>query len=94
MAQQREYLKMLSLIFILLTATLLVAGGTIVSLFLHSHRTLGSHVHHTSGVSSSTRAAMEAYSMSRYARNALVILLFGLVVVAMIIFSIINGFLK
>jgi hypothetical protein len=85
---------MLSLIFILLAATALVVGGTIVSLFLRTRRLLGSHAHHTSGDSYSTRATMEAYTMSRYARNALVILLFGLIVAAMIIFSIINGLLK
>jgi fatty acid desaturase len=85
---------MLSLIFILLAATALVVGGTVVSLFLHTRRVSGSRIHHTSNDSYSTYATMQADMMSRYARNALVILLFGLIVIAMIIFSIINGLLR
>jgi len=37
---------------------------------------------------------MQPDMMARYARNALVILLFGLIIIAMIIFSIINGLLR
>ncbi len=88
---------MVSLIFILLAATILVVGGTIASLLLHTRKLSGmSHSAggRTSEDSYSMRATLEAYTMSRYARNALIILLFGLIVVALIIFSIINGLLQ
>jgi len=84
---------MLSLIFILLTAIVLVVGGTAISLFLRIHTSSGPRVHHTADDSYSTRVTIETDTMTRYARNGLVILLLGLLVVALIIISIINGFL-
>ncbi len=78
----------MSLLLIVALATMLVVGGTAVSLFLHTRN--------LSGVSHSTsmRVSGASNETSRYARNGLVILLFGLVVAAMVVASIVNGLLR
>ena len=79
---------MVSLLLIVALATTLVVGGTAVSLFLHTRN--------LSGVSHSTSMRLSAAddTMSRYARNGVVILLFGLVVAAMVVASIVNGLMR
>lgn len=79
---------MVSLLLIVALATTLVVGGTAISLFLHTRS--------MSGVSHSTSMRVSAAddTMSRYVRNGVVILLFGLVIVAMIMVSIVNGLLR
>ncbi len=78
---------MVSLLVIAL-ATMLVVGGTAVSVFLHT-RSL-------SGVShfNSMRVSAADDAMSRYARNALATLLFALVIAAMVLASIVNGLVR
>lgn len=97
---------MVALFFMLALASMLVIGGTAVSLFLYT-RSLSevNHARHerklhptTVGYATenpfSMRVSATSNEMSRYARNGLVILLFGLVVAAMVIASIVNGLMR
>lgn len=85
---------MVALFFILIVATTLVVGGTAVSLFLHTQslpRVRHSSLDHAAEDSFSMRVSTADDAMSRYARNALVIVLFAIVVAAMIAVSVVNG---
>ena len=111
---------MILLLFMLTFVSMLVIGGTAVSLFLYK-RSLSevSHARHErklrQGGSSrvpiyrarlrpytdyatenpfSMRVSAASNEMSRYARNGLAILLFGLVVAAMVIATIVNGLMR
>jgi hypothetical protein len=97
---------MVALLFTLALASMLVIGGTAVSLFLYT-RSLSevNHARHERKLHPTTvdyatenpfsiRASAASNEMSRYTRNGLVILLFGLVVAAMVIASIVNGLMR
>jgi hypothetical protein len=97
---------MVSLLFMLALVSMLVIGGTAVSLFLYT-RSLSevNHARHERNLHPTTvdyttvnpfsmRVSAASNEMSRYVRNGLVILLFGLVVAAMVIASIVNGLMR
>jgi len=103
---------MVSLLFMLALVSMLVIGGTAVSLFLYT-RSLSevNHARHERNLRQgggklrpymdytnenpfSMRVSAANNEMSRYVRNGLVILLFGLVVAAMVIASIVNGLMR
>jgi hypothetical protein len=103
---------MVALLFVLALASMLVIGGTAVSLFLYTRslsdvnharrerklRQGGGKLRPYMGYATenlfSMRSSAASNEMSRYARNGLVILLFGLVVAAMVIASIVNGLMR
>ena len=94
---------MVPFLFTLTLVTILVVGGTVVSLFLHPEA--------FSGVDRSRRmrqldtavvdddpyyikADVADYRMARYTRNALVTVAFALVVACIIVASMVNGSLR
>lgn len=79
---------MVSLLLVVALATTLVVGGTAVSVFLYTRNL--SRVSH----STSMRVSAADDTMSRYVRNGVVILLFGLVVAALVVASIVNGLMR
>jgi hypothetical protein len=103
---------MVSLLFMLALVSILVIGGTAVSLFLYTRSLsevnharherhlqqgggkLGPYMDYTTEHPFSMRVSAGGNEMSRYVRNGLVFLLFGLVVAAMVIASIINGLMR
>ncbi len=96
---------MMSLLLFVALATMLVVGGTAVSLFLyirnlsevnharHIRRLHPAPVYHEAENPFSMRVSGASDEMSRYARSGLVILLFGLVIAVTVIASIVNGLL-
>ena len=97
---------MTSLLLFVALATMLVVGGTALSLFLyirslseinhagHIRRLHPAPVYHQAESPSFMRVRGASDEMSRYARSGLVILLFGLVVAVMVIASIFNGLIR
>lgn len=106
MAQKRAYLNMMSLLLFVALATMLVVGGTAVSLFLytrslsevnhagHIRRLHPAPVDHAAEYPFSMRASGASNEMSHYVRKGVVILLFGLVVAALVVASIVNGLIR
>jgi hypothetical protein len=103
---EKGYLNMMSLLLCVAFATMLVVGGTAVSLFLYT-RSLSDVNHarydrkprqgymdYATENPFSMRPGAANNEMSRYARNGLVFLLFGLIMAAMVIASIVNGLMR